>query len=153
MLPVHLTSPKRRGSGFGVQGSGFMVQRRRWPKKRPVKSNEKLMNVEHRTSNVELRIMYSACRELLCRTVYFKKTERSDFIRLRRINRHSSFPEVSYEDLKPRYPYTRNLKPKTNELRYSCPAEPLIQAQYGKTIRPYRPVPANNGSKRLLPKE
>ena len=33
-------------------------------RERPVKSNEKLMNVEHRTSNIEHRIMYS---------VYFKK--------------------------------------------------------------------------------
>ena len=31
------------------------------------------MNIEHRTSNIEHRIMYSACRELLCRTVYLKK--------------------------------------------------------------------------------
>ena len=31
------------------------------------------MNIEHRTLNVEHRIMYSACRELLCRTVYLKK--------------------------------------------------------------------------------
>jgi hypothetical protein len=38
-------------------------------RERPVKSNEKLMNVEHRTFNIEHRIMYS---------VYFKKTERSD---------------------------------------------------------------------------
>jgi hypothetical protein len=30
------------GSGFGVQGSGFRVQRRRRPKKRPVKSKKKL---------------------------------------------------------------------------------------------------------------
>ena len=37
-------------------------------RERPVKSNKKLMNVEHRTSNIEYRIMYS---------VYFKKTERS----------------------------------------------------------------------------
>ena len=33
-------------------------------RERPVKSNEKLMNVEHRTSNTEHRIMYS---------VYYKK--------------------------------------------------------------------------------
>jgi hypothetical protein len=58
---------------------------------RPVKSNEKLMNVEHRTFNIEHRIMYSACRELLCRTVYFKKTERSDIHHSSFDNRHSSF--------------------------------------------------------------
>jgi hypothetical protein len=40
---------------------------------RPVKSRKKLMNIEHRTSNVQHRIMHSACRELLCRTIYFKK--------------------------------------------------------------------------------
>jgi hypothetical protein len=40
-------------------------------RERPVKSNEKLMNAEHRTSNIERRIMYAARRELLCRTVYF----------------------------------------------------------------------------------
>jgi hypothetical protein len=34
-----------------------------------MKTNEKLMNVEHRTSNIEHRIMYS---------VNFKKTEQSD---------------------------------------------------------------------------
>jgi len=53
-------------------------------RERPVKSNEKLMNVEHRTYNVEHRIMYS---------VYFKKTERSDST-IRQssiIIRHSSF--------------------------------------------------------------
>ena len=33
-------------------------------RERPVKSNKKLMNIEHRTSNIEHRIMYS---------VYFKK--------------------------------------------------------------------------------
>ena len=38
-------------------------------RKRPVKSNKKLKNVEHRTSNIQHRIMYSA---------YLKKTERSD---------------------------------------------------------------------------
>jgi hypothetical protein len=43
-----------------------------------MKTNEKLMNVEHRTSNIEHRIMYAARRELLCRTVNFKKTEQSD---------------------------------------------------------------------------
>ncbi|CAB1079329.1 hypothetical protein D1AOALGA4SA_7043 [Olavius algarvensis Delta 1 endosymbiont] len=49
-------------------------------RERPVKSNKKLMNIEHRTSNVQHRIMYSACRELFCRTVYFKSTERSESI-------------------------------------------------------------------------
>jgi hypothetical protein len=60
---------------------------------RPVKSNEKLMNVEHRTFNIEHRIMYS---------VYFKKTERSD-IHHSSIDPpeadHSSFPEVSHKVL------------------------------------------------------
>jgi hypothetical protein len=31
------------------------------------------MNIEHRTSNIERRIMYAARRELLCRTGYFIK--------------------------------------------------------------------------------
>ncbi|CAB1076808.1 hypothetical protein D1AOALGA4SA_4605 [Olavius algarvensis Delta 1 endosymbiont] len=35
----------------------------------------KLMNVEHRTFNIEHRILYSACREPFCRTVYFKTIE------------------------------------------------------------------------------
>ena len=39
--------------------SGVSVQRRRRPKRRPVKSNRILMNIEHRTSNIERRIMYS----------------------------------------------------------------------------------------------
>ncbi|CAB1076231.1 hypothetical protein D1AOALGA4SA_4029 [Olavius algarvensis Delta 1 endosymbiont] len=38
---------------------GFRVQSSRLPNKRPVKSKEKLMNIEHRTSNIERRIMYS----------------------------------------------------------------------------------------------
>jgi hypothetical protein len=33
---------------------------------------------EHRTSNIEL--MYSACRELLCRTVYFNENRVSEAI-------------------------------------------------------------------------
>jgi len=64
-----------RGSevqGSGVQGPGFRVQRFRGyrfrgsgfspaagHKKRPAKSRKKLMNIEHRTSNIERRIMYS----------------------------------------------------------------------------------------------
>ena len=37
------------------------------------------MNIEHRTLNVQHRIMYSACREPLCRTVNLKKkTEQSE---------------------------------------------------------------------------
>jgi len=49
------------------------------------------------------RIMYSACRELLCRTVYFKKTERAysaekaTKARSDSTIRQSTFPEVSYE--------------------------------------------------------
>jgi hypothetical protein len=42
-----------QGSGFKVQGSGFRVQNRRWLEKQPVKSKKKLMNIEHRTSNIE----------------------------------------------------------------------------------------------------
>jgi len=36
------TKIEQRLSGSGFGGSGFKVQRRRWPKKRPVKSNKKL---------------------------------------------------------------------------------------------------------------
>jgi hypothetical protein len=58
-------------------------------RKRPVKSNEKLMNVEHRTSNIEHRIMYS---------VYFIKNDRAKrFHHSSIFNFHSSFPVVSYE--------------------------------------------------------
>ena len=60
------------------------------------------MNIEHRTSNIEHRIMYS---------IYFKKDRASllrrksdegqlrfhHTFRLRRINQHSSFPEDSYD--------------------------------------------------------
>ena len=35
----------------------------------------KKMNFDHRTSNIEHRIMYSACREPFCRTVYFYKKD------------------------------------------------------------------------------
>jgi hypothetical protein len=42
---------------FHTSGSGFSPAA--GPKKRPVKLKKKLMNVEHRTSNVQHRIMYS----------------------------------------------------------------------------------------------
>jgi hypothetical protein len=42
-----------------LEVSGVRVQRRRWPEKRPVKSEKKLMNIEHRTFNIEHQIMYS----------------------------------------------------------------------------------------------
>jgi hypothetical protein len=45
--------------GNGIGSHEVSYKRRRWPEQRPVKSNEKLMNVEHRTSNVQHRIMYS----------------------------------------------------------------------------------------------
>ncbi len=41
---------------FRVQGCGFRFQPSRRPKKRPVKLKKKLMNVEHRTSNIERRM-------------------------------------------------------------------------------------------------
>jgi len=40
-------------SVLGFKGSGFKVQPSRRPKKRPVKSKKKLMNIERPTSNVE----------------------------------------------------------------------------------------------------
>ncbi|CAB1077293.1 hypothetical protein D1AOALGA4SA_5084 [Olavius algarvensis Delta 1 endosymbiont] len=43
----------------------------RWPRASSLIKDKKLMNVEHRTSNIERRIMYS---------IYFKSTERSDSI-------------------------------------------------------------------------
>jgi hypothetical protein len=56
-----------RGSGFrGSEVQRFWVQRFRGSgfsaasgRERPVKSKKKLMNIEHRTSNIECRIMYS----------------------------------------------------------------------------------------------
>jgi len=38
---------------IGSVGLGFRFQPSRRPKKRPVKSKKKLMNIEHRTSNIE----------------------------------------------------------------------------------------------------
>ncbi|CAB1081696.1 hypothetical protein D1AOALGA4SA_9342 [Olavius algarvensis Delta 1 endosymbiont] len=52
---------KVQGSRFWVQGSGFWVQPSRWPNQRPVKSRKKLMNVEHRTLNIERPIMMALC--------------------------------------------------------------------------------------------
>jgi hypothetical protein len=43
-------------------------ERRRWPEQRPVSSRKKLKNIEHRTFNIEHRIMYS---------VYFIKNDRA----------------------------------------------------------------------------
>ena len=45
----------------GCRVPDVRYKRRRWPKKRPVKSNKKLMNVEHRTLNVQHRIRYFIC--------------------------------------------------------------------------------------------
>jgi hypothetical protein len=50
-------SYKFLGLGQGYQCSG--VSPAVGQKKRPVKSKKKLMNIEHRTSNVQHRIMYS----------------------------------------------------------------------------------------------
>jgi len=57
-------------------------ERCRWPKKRPVKSRKKLMNVEHRTSNIERRIMCSA---------HFKKDFAKRFHHSSFVIRQSSF--------------------------------------------------------------
>jgi len=48
-----------RHSVFGIRYSGFRCHCFRRPKKRLVWSEKRLMNVEHRTSNIERRIMYS----------------------------------------------------------------------------------------------
>ena len=57
-------------------------------RERPVKSREKLMNVEHRTSNIERRIMWSA---------RFKKDFAKRFHHSTFDIRHSSFYVVSYK--------------------------------------------------------
>jgi len=58
-LPLRFRRDRRQVSGVsGTSG-----------REHPFKSNERLMNIEHRTSNIEHRIMYS---------IYFKTTERSD---------------------------------------------------------------------------
>jgi hypothetical protein len=61
-----------RGRRSELVGRG-LVRSAAAGRERPVQSKKKLMNIEHRTSNIERRIMYSACRELLCRTIYVIK--------------------------------------------------------------------------------
>jgi len=76
---------------IGQWNSGFRCQPRRRPKKRPVKSKKKLMNIEHRTSNIERRM------NEFCLFFLLKRAERSDIHNSSIVNHHSSFHEVSYK--------------------------------------------------------
>jgi hypothetical protein len=69
---------------FGFKSKKFHTSTALYGRGRPVKSNEKLMNVEHRTSNIEHRIMFS---------VYFKKraSDLSGRSRRRSLKRHPAF--------------------------------------------------------------
>jgi len=63
---------RRRGSeeiGSATDQTTSRLQPRRRPEKRSVKSKEKIMNIEHRTSNIERRIL------MTLRFIYFKTRE------------------------------------------------------------------------------
>ena len=57
--PKFTTKGLVAGCGSLFRLNVVSYERRRWPERRPDKSKKKLMNVEHRTSNVEHRIMNS----------------------------------------------------------------------------------------------
>jgi hypothetical protein len=86
----HRADQFRRARWPALRPQTFEVsyERRLWPEQRPVKSRKKLMNVEHRTSNIEHRIMCSA---------RFKKDFAKRFHHSSFVNLHSSFLVVSYE--------------------------------------------------------